>query len=157
MTKKTLETLYSQALADNELLTAEINAVLKIKNDLYQDFTKQVLERDNLINGLRNTILELSGRLEDCETLKAYLENQLKIHLVAKDEKINELYGEIRKLNEGDPKVNELHEWQLAQKDKEIESLEARIEEYTNIHKVNAYGLCALKEQGFQNDQNSGW
>ncbi len=153
MTKKTLETLYSQALADNELLTAEINAVLKIKNDLYQDFTKQVLERDNLINGLRNTIFELTEEHEEeRQVFNSYKENCLLL-LVAKDKKIEELSEVIRVLENGDPEDRELFNWQLAQKDKEIESLEARIEEYTNIHKVNAYGLCALKEQELKNEE----
>lgn len=153
MTKKTLEILYSQALADNDLLTTEINTVLKIKNDLYQDFTKQVLERDNLINGLRNTVLELTEEHEEeRQAFNSYKENCLFL-LVAQDKKIEELSKVIRVLENGDPDDRELFNWQLAQKDKEIESLEARIEEYTNIHKVNAYGLCALKEQEIKNEE----
>lgn len=153
MTKKTLETLYSQALADNELLTAEINEVLKVKNDLYQDFTKQVLERDNLINALRNTIFELTEEHEEeRQVFNSYKENCLLL-FVAKDKKIEELSEVIRVLENGDPEDRELFNWKLAQKDKEIESLKARILEYTNIHKVNAYGLCALKEQELKNEE----
>jgi len=82
---------------------------------------------------------------------------------VAKDKKIEELSGVIRGL---ESKVYALENMktnknvenlknEVAIQDAKIADLEARIEEYSNIHKVNAFGLCALKEH--KNDEENNW
>jgi len=150
-----------------EKLQVDLDNALKIKNDLFQDFTKQVLERDNLINGLRNTIFELT---EERQVFNAYQE-QFLIHLKAKDDKISELSKVIRGLEsdlsalkaQKDPEELTKEVWRRKEEVKQLEAsvseLEARVEKYSNIHKGfwfsrEPYYMCAIEEMKRDHDED---
>jgi len=149
MTKKDLQIAYEVQCAEIQSLEAELQS------------------RDTTIFDLRYTLHLNNQELGAKTRTFNYYQDQFLIHQKVKDEKIEEqrvliaaLESKVSALES--LKIPEELTGQIETKDREIKrledkitDLEARIAEYANIHKVNAYGLCALKE--LERNEENNW